>query len=361
MFKRRRTRVVKLGEVAIGGDNPVSLQSMTTTHTAEVAETVRQIEELTELGCDIVRVAVPTIREAEAIAEIHRSIRIPLVADIHFDLNLAIESLRSGADGVRINPGNIRDLSRLDEFVDLARHYGAVVRIGVNSGSIRPRDGLSVSAPADRELRREELANLMLERALEYVKLFEDRDFHELKLSLKASDVPTTMEAYRRVAERTDYPLHLGVTAAGPSAESVVKSAIGIGGLLAEGIGDTIRVSMTGPPAEEVRTGEAILRALGLRGRRGPEILSCPTCGRCEIDLAAIVEEVRRRLPPGAPPVQIAVMGCVVNGPGEAAEADLGIAGGKGFGYIFSHGRKLRKVPAERLVDELIEEITNYK
>ena len=352
-MKRRRSRAIKLGDVSIGGDHPVSVQSMTTTHTEDVAATVAQIAELTEAGCEIIRVAVPTEVSARAIGDIKPQVSIPLVADIHFDMNLAIESLKHGADGIRINPGNMKDLSRLDELIGLAEDADAVIRIGVSSGSVRPRKGLSASSGAEGP----GLAELMVEKTLEYVRLYEKRHFHELKLSLKASDVPTTMAAYREISRRTSYPLHLGVTAAGPYEESVVKSAIGIGGLLAEGIGDTIRVSMTGPPAPEVKVAFAILSALGLRGRRGPEIVSCPTCGRCEIDLPAIVEEVKRRLPTGSAPVQIAVMGCVVNGPGEAAEADLGIAGGKGFGYLFVRGRKLRKVPAEQLVDELMAEL----
>ena len=350
-MQRRKSWTIKLGSVGIGGDHPVTVQSMTTTHTDDVDATVAQVAELTHAGCEIIRVAVPTDAAARAIADVKPQITIPLVADIHFDMNLAIQSLESGADGVRVNPGNIKDLSRLDEFIGLAKERGAVVRIGVNSGSIREREGLQTLTDGP------ELAGLMVARTLEYIRLFEKRHFHQIKLSLKASDVTATMQAYRDIARATPYPLHLGVTAAGPYEESVVKSAIGIGGLLSEGIGDTIRVSMTGPPLAEVKVAHAILVALGLRARRGPEIISCPTCGRCEIDLLAIVEEVKRRMPDDAPPVQIAVMGCVVNGPGEAAEADLGIAGGKGFGYLFARGKKLRKVSAERLVDELLAEL----
>ena len=351
-MKRRASRMIHLGSLAIGGDSPISVQSMTTTHTEDVDATVAQVAELVEAGCEIVRLAVPAESAARAIAEIKAQTRVPLVADIHFDMNLAIESLRSGADGIRINPGNMKDLGRLDELIGLARDRGAVVRIGVNSGSIRARHGLKVAHES------RPTHQLMVERTLEFVGLFEKQGFHELKLSLKASDVPTTMEAYREVARRTDYPLHVGVTSAGPYEESVVKSAIGIGGLLAEGIGDTVRVSMTGPPVTEVKVAYEILWALRLRARRSPEIISCPTCGRCEIKLADIVEEVKRRLPKDAPAVQIAVMGCVVNGPGEASEADLGVAGGKGFGYLFARGRKLRKVAADHLVDELLKELS---
>jgi len=350
-MERRKSRMIKLGNMAIGGNSPVSVQSMTTTHTEDVEATVAQIDELTRAGCEIVRVAIPTEASARAVGQIKKQITIPLVADIHFDMNLAIASLKAGADGVRVNPGNMKDLSRLDEMIGLARDGGRAIRIGVNSGSIRQRKGLEVAGLETR------MDTLMVERTLEYVEMFEKRGFRELKLSLKASDVRSTMEAYRAIATRTDYPLHVGVTAAGPYEESVIKSSIGIGGLLAEGIGDTIRVSMTGPPVVEVKVGLEILCALGLRERRGPEIISCPTCGRCEMDLAAIVEEVKRRLPGDAPAVQLAVMGCVVNGPGEAAEADLGVAGGKGFGYLFARGKKLRKVSAEKLVDELLVEL----
>lgn len=350
-MERRESRLIHVGGVGVGGGSAVSVQSMTTTHTEDADATVGQIAALAEAGCEIVRVAVPTVKAARAIAQIKPQIGVPLVADIHFDMNLAIESLKSGADGIRINPGNIKDMGRLDELVGLAKDRGAAVRIGVNSGSIRERTGLNVEGLG------KDIGEMMVAKTLEYAGLFEKRGFHELKLSLKASDVPTTMAAYREVARRTDYPLHVGVTAAGAYEESVIKSAIGIGGLLAEGIGDTIRVSMTGPPMTEVKVGLEILRALGLRGRCSPEIIACPTCGRCEIDLPGIVEEVKRRIPAGSPAVQIAVMGCVVNGPGEAAEADLGVAGGKGFGYLFARGKKLRKVPADKLVDALLEEL----
>ena len=349
-MQRRKSRAVFKGKVQVGGGAPVSVQSMTTTHTEDVEATVRQIHELEELGCDIIRVAVPTMKSAAAVGAIEKQIHIPLVADVHFDHNLALESVRQGADCVRINPGNMRSRDDVAEVVRAAKDAGISIRVGVNSGSVRPRDGLE---PRDEEA---DLAALMVDAALGHCEFIESLGFRDIILSLKASDVPTTMAAYRAAAERCDHPLHLGITAAGPIETATVKSAIGIGGLLAEGIGDTIRVSLTGPPHDEVRLGHEILQALGLEPG-GVEIVSCPTCGRCEIDLVRLVEEVQRRMPPMKTPLTVAVMGCVVNGPGEAAEADVGIAGGKGFGFLFRGGKKLRKVPEDKLADELIREI----
>ncbi|MFH1732488.1 MAG: flavodoxin-dependent (E)-4-hydroxy-3-methylbut-2-enyl-diphosphate synthase [Planctomycetota bacterium] len=348
-MERRKTRAVFKGRVQVGGGAPVSVQSMTTTHTEDVAGTVRQIHELDEAGCDIIRVAIPTMNAARAIAEIKKQICIPLVADIHFDHRLALESIKQGADCVRINPGNMRSEDDVAEVVGAAKDAGISMRVGVNSGSIRPRAGMEVRGTDD-------LAGLMVEAALRHCEFIESLGFGDVILSLKASDVPATIAANRAVAARCDYPIHLGVTAAGPLEVATVKSAVGIGGLLAEGIGDTIRVSLTGPPIGEVRLGHEILRAVGLE-EAGLEIISCPTCGRCDIDLAALVEEVRARLPPSDSPLRIAIMGCVVNGPGEAAEADVGIAGGKGFGFLFRGGRKLRKVPESELADALLDEI----
>lgn len=349
MFQRRKTRQVFKGSVQVGSDAPVTVQSMTTTHTSDVDATVRQIRELEELGCDIIRVAVPTIESATAIGAIKRKIGIPLVADIHFDHHLALEAISQGADCVRINPGNMRSREDVAEVVKAAKNSGISIRVGVNSGSIRPRD-------TEERAEKPPLATLMVETVLSHCEFIESLGFRDIVISLKASDVPTTMAAYREMARRSDYPLHVGVTAAGPIETAAIKSAVGIGGLLSEGIGDTIRVSLTGDPADEVRLGQEILKTVGLRVG-GIELISCPTCGRCEIDLVRLVAEVREKMPKTDIPLRVAVMGCIVNGPGEASEADVGIAGGKGFGYIFRGGRKIRKVNEDRLADELLSEI----
>lgn len=350
-MERRQARTVWKGNVQVGGGAPVSVQSMTKTHTEDVDATVRQVRELEELGCQIIRVAVPTIESAKSIGAIKRQIKIPLVADIHFDHRLALESISRGADCVRINPGNMRSREAVAEVVRAAKAAGVSIRVGVNSGSIRPRGG---EQPAEKP----DLAALMVEAALEHCQFIESLDFRDIVVSLKASDVPTTIAAYRAIAARCDYPLHLGVTAAGPAESAIIKSAIGIGSLLADGIGDTIRVSLTGPPHDEVRVGHEILRALALEPA-GVEFVSCPTCGRCEIDLVRLVDEVKRRMPKTARSLTVAVMGCVVNGPGEASEADVGVAGGKGFGFIFRGGKQIRKVPEDKLADELIAEIND--
>lgn len=356
-IKRRGTRSVRVGAVVIGDGAAVSVQSMTKTHTEDVDATVAQIGELAELGCDVIRCAVPNRKAAAALPRIKAASLMPLIADIHFDHNLALLAIEAGADGVRVNPGNMRNQEGMKQVYRAAAEAGVKVRIGVNSGSIRPRQGLEVAPEAGQE----ELAALMVREALSYCEAAETEGLGNLVLSLKASDVPTTIAAYRMAAGQCDYPFHLGVTAAGPPGTSIVKSAIAIGALLAEGIGDTIRVSMTGPPHEEVRAGIAILEALGLRAPTGPQIISCPTCARCEIDLSALVEEVSTRVQALSTPVKIAVMGCVVNGPGEAAEADVGIAGGKDFGYLFRRGKKVRKVEASQLADALVAEIEKVR
>lgn len=350
---RRKTRVIHLGGVQIGGDNPVSVQGMTKTHTTDVAATVAQIREMQARGCEIVRVAIPRVEDAVAVAEIKKEIgEFPLVADVHFDPGLAIRALEGGADGVRINPGNMRDMDAAADVVRAAAACDACVRIGVNSGSIRAREGAAAESEAD-----DDLAELLAGRALEYLEFVESLDFRNVKLSLKASDVPTTLRANRLAAEGCDAPLHVGITAAGPPGSSLVTSAVGIGVLLAEGIGDTVRVSMTGSPVDEIGAACDILEALELRERTRPRIISCPTCGRCEVDLVRIVEEVERKLPADAPPVTVAIMGCIVNGPGEAAEADVGIAGGKGFAFLFRGGEKLRRIDEDEMVDALIDEV----
>lgn len=347
MFKRRKTRVVNAGGVLIGGDNPVSVQTMTKTHTEDIDATVGQIKELEAVGCNIIRVAVPTVVSAKCLGAIKRQINIPLVADIHFGHHLALEAIAQGVDKIRINPGNMKDKKKLEEVIKSAKDKGIPIRIGVNSGSVRGGE----------EDEHEDLTTLMVKTVLKYCEHFESLEFKDIVLSLKASDVPSTLSAYRAIAKQCDYPLHLGVTAAGPPSMATIKSAIGIGALLSEGIGDTLRVSYTGASELEVEAGYDILEALGLYKRDRTELISCPTCGRCEIDLVNIVEQVRRRLPNDKKHLQIAIMGCVVNGPGEAREVDIGIAGGKGFGFLFKKGEKVRKIPEDRMVDELLEEI----
>jgi (E)-4-hydroxy-3-methylbut-2-enyl-diphosphate synthase len=325
---------------------------MTKTSTDDVDATGAQIAELATAGCQIVRCAVPTRRAADALGRIVAASPVPVIADVHFDHHLALLSLEAGAQGVRVNPGNMKDRDGLRSVYRAAARRGVKVRIGVNAGSIRPRKGLEVVPEAGGDL-----AELMVREALECCREAEAEGLAGIVLSLKASDAPTTIAAYRLAADQCDYPFHVGVTAAGPPSVSIVRSAVGIGTLLAEGIGDTIRVSMTGPPHEEVRAGAAILEALGLREPSGVQIVSCPTCARCEIELVALVEEVSRRTAQMPAGPKVAVMGCVVNGPGEAADCDVGIAGGRQFGYLFRRGRKVRKVPASELADVLVAEI----
>jgi (E)-4-hydroxy-3-methylbut-2-enyl-diphosphate synthase len=351
MIQRRKCRTVHKGSVPVGGDAPIAVQSMTNTPTADVEATVAQVLELEELGCEIIRVAVPDRAAAEAIGPIKAAIHIPLIADIHFSHRLALAAIAAGADGVRLNPGNIRKPEYVREVVHAAKDAGIPIRIGVNSGSIRERHNLRVEDD-DREL-----VPLMVDTTLEYCRQFEALGFEDIILSLKTSDVLSTVAAYRSVAGQCDYPLHLGVTSAGPPGVGTVKSAMGIGILLAEGIGDTIRVSLTGPPHREVEVAYEILAGLGLRRRRSPEIVACPTCGRCEADLAALVEQVQEAVKGAPPDLRIAVMGCVVNGPGEAKEVDLGVAGGKGVAYLFRKGELIRKVDPEKLAEEIAIEV----
>ena len=348
---RRNTRRIMVGNVPVGGGAPVAVQSMTNTPTADVDATVSQIERLSSAGCEIIRVAVPDREAADAITAIKARISIPLIADIHFDHRLAIAAARAGADGLRINPGNIGSARKVKAVVDCAKDRGLAIRIGVNAGSLE-KDIL--------EKHNGVTADAMVESALRNVDLIKSFDFDQLKVSLKASDVARTVEAYRRLAAKTDLALHVGVTEAGSLYSGIVKSALGIGTLLAEGIGDTIRVSLTRDPVEEVRVGYEILKALGIR-QRGPDIISCPTCGRCNIDLFNIVEEVEKALLTTASTIKIAIMGCVVNGPGEAREADIGIAGADGSGILFRRGKVVKKFPQEQLVDVLLEEVEAYE
>jgi (E)-4-hydroxy-3-methylbut-2-enyl-diphosphate synthase len=339
-----------VGSVPVGGSSTISVQSMTNTLTQDVATTVAQIRRLEAAGCDIVRLAVPDLDAARAIAAIKLQTRLPVIADVHFDHRLAIAAARSGADGLRINPGNIGGARNLKALVDCAKDQGIPIRIGVNSGSLE-KDILKKYNGVTPEG--------MVESAQRHIELLRGLGFHDIKVSLKASDVRRTVAAYRLLSAHTDLPLHLGVTEAGPLFSGLVKSALGIGILLAEGIGDTLRVSLTRDPAEEVRAGFEILRALDIR-RRGPEIIACPTCGRTRIDLFGIVERVEKALVNCAAPIKIAIMGCVVNGPGEAREADIGIAGGEGLGVLFRKGRVVRKFPEEQLVAVLLQEVAEF-
>ncbi len=341
-----------VGAVPVGGASPVTVQSMTNTPTADVAATVAQIRRLEEAGCEIIRVAVPDAESAEAIGRIKDRIGIPLIADVHFDYRLAVAAARAGADGLRINPGNIGGVKKVREVVAAAKDRGIPIRVGVNSGSLE-KDIIGKHGGVA-------TAEGMVESALRHVELLRAMDFDAIKVSLKASDVRRTVAAYRLLAGRTDLPLHLGVTEAGTLVAGLVKSALGIGILLAEGIGDTLRVSLTRDPVEEVRAGYEILRALDIR-RRGPEIVACPTCGRTRIDLFGIVARVEAALTRCTAPIKIAIMGCVVNGPGEAREADIGIAGGDGVGILFRRGKVVRKFPEEQLVEVLLAEVEKFE
>jgi len=350
--KRRRTRKIKLGRQAVGGKTPISVQSMAKTDTRDVKATVRQIRRLEKVGCQIIRVAVPDEEAAHCLGQIKEQIAIPLVADIHFDYRLALAAVEAKVDGLRLNPGNIGDKMKIRAVVKAAREAKIPIRIGVNSGSLERRY---------RSGGEGDLPRALVESAGDYINLFEDLGFYDIIVSLKASDVLITLESYRLMAERCDYPFHLGITAAGPPFSGAIRSAVGLGILLSEGIGDTIRVSLTGDPKDEVKAGYEILKSLGLL-RGGPTLISCPTCGRCEIDLQKIVCQVEKSFITYNPslitqPLKVAIMGCVVNGPGEAREADIGVAGGKGFGVLFRKGKVVKRVPESKLVEAILKEI----
>lgn len=342
----RITREVSVGCVRLGGGAPVSVQSMTNTDTHDVDATLKQIERLADAGCEIVRVAIPRSDASEPFARICEGSALPVVADVHFDHRLAIAAARAGAAKLRINPGNIGEMDRVDKVIEAAGEAGIPIRIGVNAGSL---------ADTYRDLDWP-LADKLVASAVAFCSHFEDRGFTDIVVSAKASSVVSTVAAYRRLAEEVPYPLHVGITEAGTVRSGGVKSAVGIGILLAEGIGDTMRVSLTADPVEEVLVAWEILGALDLR-RNAPELVSCPTCGRCGIDLVSVAEEVSERLKGRSSSLKIAVMGCVVNGPGEAREADIGVAAGDGVGLIFAKGEPLRKVPEDAIVDELFREI----
>ncbi len=346
LIKRRKTKRINLDSVPIGGGAPIVVQSMTNTDTRDVETTVAQINTLQEAGCEVVRIALPDKDAVEAIPAIKKRIHLPLIADIHFNYRLAIDAMKYGVAGIRINPGNISP-DKIRAIVKLAKERGIVIRIGVNSGSLQKELLLKHGGAT---------ADALAESALQNIELFEDQGFSKIKLSLKSSDVPTMIEAYRAIAAKTDYPLHLGVTEAGSLVNAAIKSALGIGTLLYEGIGDTIRVSVTGDPVLEIPLAYGILRALNIR-KVGPDIVSCPTCGRCEIDLLNLTNKIEKALGGRKDYLKVALMGCVVNGPGEAADADIGIAGGKRQGILFKKGKAYKKVKEKDFVKVLLEEI----
>ncbi|MCI1654378.1 MAG: flavodoxin-dependent (E)-4-hydroxy-3-methylbut-2-enyl-diphosphate synthase [Lachnospiraceae bacterium] len=345
-----KTREVQIGSVTIGGGHPVAIQSMTNTKTEDVAATVAQIQALTAAGCDIIRCAVPTMEAARALRQIRKQIGIPLVADIHFDYRLALAAIENGADKIRINPGNIGSLDRVRAVTEAAAAAGIPIRVGVNSGSlekplIEKYGGVTAEG--------------LVESALDKVRMIESFGYDNLVISIKSSDVLMCVRAHELISKRTDHPLHVGITEAGTLTSGNIKSAIGLGLILYQGIGDTIRVSLTGDPLEEVRSAKLILKTLGLR-RGGIEIVSCPTCGRTQIDLIHLAEQVERTVADIPLDIKVAVMGCAVNGPGEAKEADIGICGGKGEGLIIRHGEVIRKVPENQLLEALRQELLHW-
>lgn len=345
-LKRRKTREVRVGDVIVGGNAPVSVQTMTKAPAGDVSATLEQIRDAADAGCDIIRCAVPSGASVEAFAAVVQESPLPVVADIHFDWRIAVKAIRAGAAKVRINPGNMADWDGIGEVVRAAANAGIPIRIGVNSGSVKHKnaqDGRSIP-------------DALAEEALSYAERFESLGFRDIVLSLKSGDVMETIAANRAVASQCDYPLHLGVTAAGPLEEALMKSAVGIGALLADRIGDTIRLSFTGPPIDEVVAGRQLLRAAGLLAD-GPTLMSCPTCGRCRVDLRALVSEVQKRLDGIRAPLTIAVMGCEVNGPGEAREADVGIASAGNKMTLFVAGESIRTVPSEDAVEALMQEV----
>ncbi|WP_438303118.1 flavodoxin-dependent (E)-4-hydroxy-3-methylbut-2-enyl-diphosphate synthase [Streptomyces sp. HUAS TT11] len=347
LAERRKSRQIQVGSVAVGGDAPVSVQSMTTTRTSDIGATLQQIAELTASGCQIVRVACPTQDDADALATIARKSQIPVIADIHFQPKYVFAAIEAGCAAVRVNPGNIKQFDdKVREIAKAAKDHGTPIRIGVNAGSL------------DRRLLQKygrATPEALVESALWEASLFEEHDFRDIKISVKHNDPVVMVEAYRQLAAQCEYPLHLGVTEAGPAFQGTVKSAVAFGALLSQGIGDTIRVSLSAPPVEEVKVGAQILESLGLR-ERGLEIVSCPSCGRAQVDVYKLAEEVTAGLEGMEVPLRVAVMGCVVNGPGEAREADLGVASGNGKGQIFVKGEVIKTVPESKIVETLIEE-----
>jgi (E)-4-hydroxy-3-methylbut-2-enyl-diphosphate synthase len=349
LITRNKTRQLSLGRVKIGDDAPVAVQSMCNTDTRDQQATLAQLKRLEEAGCEIVRLAVPDDAAAKSIGAIKKGTSLPLIADVHFDYRLALEAVRQGVDGLRINPGNIGSKDKVSEVVHACRDRGIPIRVGVNAGSLEKHLLEKYGHPTPEAI---------VESAFGHIGILEELNFTDLKVSLKASDVVTTVAAYRLFAQKSDYPLHIGISEAGTLFSGTIKSSVGLGILLAEGIGDTMRVSLTADPVEEVRVAYEILKSLKIR-QRGVNIISCPTCGRTEIDIIGLAQEVEKRLAHVKEPVTVAVMGCVVNGPGEAREADVGIAGGKGIGLLFKHGEILKKFGEKELADVLVKEVEN--
>ncbi len=354
MIKRRQTRQIQIGSVAIGGDAPIVVQSMTNTLTSDIEATSAQIERLAQAGCELIRVAVPDMEAARALTAIRARSPLPIIADIHFDARLAVAALEHGAQAIRINPGNLGGFDKLMRVVDAAKAHQAPIRVGVNSGSISKELLGRYGYPSP------ERPDSLIESALDNVRQLERLGFSAIKISIKSPDVLTTIASYRLLSERCDYPLHIGVTEAGGLIAGTVKSSVALGVLLLEGIGDTFRISLTRDPVEEVRVGFELLRSLRIR-ERGPELVSCPTCGRTQVDLIHMAQEVEEKIQKFKKPIRVAVMGCAVNGPGEAREADFGIAGGKGSGLLFRKGKILRSVPEEELIPALMEEIEKFE
>lgn len=347
MIARRKTRIINVGSVAVGGNNPISVQTMAKTDTRDAGTTVRQALYLESVGCEAIRIAVPDMDAAISLGAIKKSVTIPIIADIHFNWKLALEALNQGVDEIRINPGNIGAKWKVREVVSAAKEKAVPIRIGVNAGSLE-KDLLERYGHPTPEA--------ILESAERHIRILQDMDFNDIEVSLKASNVMLTVGAYRFFSGKYDYPLHIGISEAGPPSSGVIKSSVGTGILLSEGIGDTVRISLTAPPEEEIRVAYEILKSLGLR-KRGHEIISCPTCGRCRINLQSLAQMVEESLKDIKDPITIAVMGCVVNGPGEAREADFGIAGGKKMGLVFRKGKIIKKVKEENLLAALLDEI----
>ncbi|MBS6506976.1 MAG: flavodoxin-dependent (E)-4-hydroxy-3-methylbut-2-enyl-diphosphate synthase [Paraclostridium bifermentans] len=349
-YERRLSREVSVGSLKIGGNNPISIQSMTNTDTRDAKATIEQIKRLEEVGCDVVRVAVPDMEAAKNIGEIKKNVNIPVIADIHFDHRLALEAIDQGVDGVRINPGNIGSIEKVKMVVNKCKEKNLKIRIGVNGGSLE-KELLEKYGSAT--------AEALVESALGHVKILENLDFCNIVISLKSSDIYKTIEAYELISKKVDYPLHIGITESGSVKKGTIKSSIGVGALLLKGIGDTIRISLTGDPTEEVIVGKEILRSLDLLNDK-IKVISCPTCGRCNIDLISVVNEVEEKINKVDKDMTVAIMGCAVNGPGEAKEADIGIAGGKGEGLLFKKGEIIRKIKGDNLVEELLNEIDKF-
>ncbi|MDU3336190.1 flavodoxin-dependent (E)-4-hydroxy-3-methylbut-2-enyl-diphosphate synthase [Paraclostridium bifermentans] len=349
-YERRLSREVSVGSLKIGGNNPISIQSMTNTDTRDAKATIEQIKRLEEVGCDVVRVAVPDMEAAKNIGEIKKNVNIPVIADIHFDHRLALEAIDQGVDGVRINPGNIGSIEKVKMVVNKCKEKNLKIRIGVNGGSLE-KELLEKYGSAT--------AEALVESALGHVKILEDLDFCNIVISLKSSDIYKTIEAYELISKKVDYPLHIGITESGSVKKGTIKSSIGVGALLLKGIGDTIRISLTGDPTEEVIVGKEILRSLDFLNDK-IKVISCPTCGRCNIDLISVVNEVEEKINKVDKDMTVAIMGCAVNGPGEAKEADIGIAGGKGEGLLFKKGEIIRKIKGDNLVEELLNEIDKF-